>query len=86
MAKYGDFFPDNPQNLDELIDSLARRAAAAQRLMRSLTSQQRAELQALSAGILGEAGLAEEMSRLQEALRAARPDLDWGSPGRGASG
>ncbi len=29
MAKYGDFFPENPQNLEELVDSLARRAAAA---------------------------------------------------------
>ena len=32
-SKYGDFFPDNPQNLDELVDSLARRAAAAERMM-----------------------------------------------------
>ena len=83
MQKFGEFFPGNPQNLDDLVDELARRAAAAQRLMRSLTREQRAELEALSAGILGEAGLAEQMSRLQDALRAARPDLDWGSPGRG---
>ncbi|MEP7178653.1 MAG: hypothetical protein ABI775_06155, partial [Pseudonocardiales bacterium] len=32
MDQYGDFFPEQPANLDELIDSLARRAAAAQRL------------------------------------------------------
>ena len=83
MQKFGDFFPGNPQNLDDLVDELARRAAAAQRLMRSLTREQRAELEALSAGILGEAGLADQMSRLQDALRAARPDLDWGAPGRG---
>ena len=24
MQQYGDFFPEHPQNLDELIDSLAR--------------------------------------------------------------
>src|SRR5690349_18984015 len=30
MQDYGDFFPDNPQSLEELVDSLARRAAAAQ--------------------------------------------------------
>ena len=36
-------------NLDELIDSLARRAAAAQRLMDSLTPEQRAELAGLMA-------------------------------------
>ena len=37
MESYGDFFPDDPQNLEELVDSLARRAAAAERMMASLT-------------------------------------------------
>lgn len=78
MRRYGEFFPDQPQNLQELIDSLARRAAAAQRLMDSLTPEQRAELGGLMDQALGNAGLAEEMGRLQAALRAARPDLPWG--------
>ena len=79
MQQYGEFFPDNPKNLAELIDSLARRAAAAQRLMNSLTPEQRAELGQLMQQALGDAGLAEEMARLQGSLRAARPDLQWGS-------
>src|SRR6266536_1826468 len=29
MARHGEFFPENPGDIDELIDSLARRAAAA---------------------------------------------------------
>ena len=29
MEQHGEFFPENPQNVDELIDSLAARAAAA---------------------------------------------------------
>ena len=29
MDKHGEFFPENPQNVDELIDALARRQAAA---------------------------------------------------------
>ncbi len=78
MQQYGDFFPDNPRNLDELIDSLARRAAAAQRLMDSLTSDQRAELQSLMDQALGNSGLADQMARLQAGLRSARPDLRWG--------
>jgi uncharacterized protein with von Willebrand factor type A (vWA) domain len=78
MQQYGDFFPENPANLDELIDTLARRAAAAQRLMDSLTPQQRAELSDLMAQAMGEAGLAAEMDRLQQGLRSARPDLRWG--------
>jgi uncharacterized protein with von Willebrand factor type A (vWA) domain len=78
MQNYGDFFPEQPANLDELIDSLARRAAAAQRLMDSLTPEQRGELSDLMAQALGDAGLAGEMSRLQQGLRSARPDLQWG--------
>ena len=37
MAKHGDFFPENPQNIDELLDALAQRAAAAQRMLNSMT-------------------------------------------------
>ncbi len=78
MQQYGDFFPENPNNLAELVDSLARRAAAAQRLMDSLTPEQRAELGGLMQQAIGQAGLGEEMARLQSSLRAARPDLQWG--------
>jgi uncharacterized protein with von Willebrand factor type A (vWA) domain len=77
MAKYGDFFPDNPQNLEELVDSLARRAAAASRLLASLSAEQRAELADLMASALADMDLASEMSRLQAALAGRRPDLDW---------
>jgi uncharacterized protein with von Willebrand factor type A (vWA) domain len=78
MRRFGDFFPENPRNLDELIDSLARRAAAAQRLLDSLTPEQRGELEALMQQALGDSGLAEQMARLQQGLRSARPDLQWG--------
>ena len=36
MAKHGEFFPENPRNIDELLDSLAKRAAAAQRVLHRL--------------------------------------------------
>jgi len=88
MQQYGEFFPENPANLDELIDSLARRAAAAHQLMDSLTAEQRGELGNLMANALGQAGLADEMARLQQGLRSARPDLHWGGRARmdGAEG
>ena len=82
MAKHGQFFPDNPANLAELVDSLARRSAAAERLMNSLTEQQRNELGALMEQAMNQAGLAEQMARLQRSLRAARPDLQWGGSER----
>jgi uncharacterized protein with von Willebrand factor type A (vWA) domain len=77
MAEHGDFFPEQPGNLEELVDSLARRSAAAARLMNSLSAEQRAELGALMEQAMGQAGLADEMARLQAALRSARPDLGW---------
>ncbi|HSY15135.1 MAG TPA: VWA domain-containing protein [Jatrophihabitantaceae bacterium] len=77
MDAYGDFFPEHPADLAELVDSLARQAAAAQRLMNSLTPEQRAELGDLMQQALGDAGLAAEMARLQAGLRSARPDLRW---------
>ena len=47
MDKHGDFFPENPQNIDELMDALAQRAAAAQRMRNSMTQEQRDELMPL---------------------------------------
>jgi uncharacterized protein with von Willebrand factor type A (vWA) domain len=78
MQRYGDFFPENPRNLEELIDSLARRAAAASRLMASLSPEQRAELASLAQAALGDLGLEYELDRLGQALRQRRPDLPWG--------
>jgi uncharacterized protein with von Willebrand factor type A (vWA) domain len=79
MSQYGDMFPDDPQNLEELVDSLARRAAAAERMMQSLSPEQRAELSALMQTALEDMDLAREMQRLNDALRSRRPDLDWRS-------
>jgi uncharacterized protein with von Willebrand factor type A (vWA) domain len=81
MERYGEFFPDNPANLDELVDSLVRRMAAAQRLLNSLTDEQRDELAGLMAQTLEDAGLAQEMAKLAAALRDRRPDVDWDGQG-----
>jgi uncharacterized protein with von Willebrand factor type A (vWA) domain len=79
MSSYGDFFPDNPQSLEELVDALARRAAAAQRLMSSLSPEQQSELAGLMAQAMQDSGMAEQMGRLSDQLRARRPELDWQS-------
>jgi uncharacterized protein with von Willebrand factor type A (vWA) domain len=87
MAQYGDLFPDSPRNLDELVDSLVRRMAAAQRLLNSLTDAQREELAGLMEQTLEDAGLAAEMSRLAASLRSRRPDMDFdGWPGEQMTG
>jgi uncharacterized protein with von Willebrand factor type A (vWA) domain len=76
MERHGELFPDHPQNLDELVDSLISRMAAAERLLRSLSPEQREELAGLMSSALDDAGLAAEMARLADALRSRRPDLD----------
>ena len=78
MERYGDMFPDRPANLEELVDQLARRAMASQRLLSSLSAEQRDELAGLIDQALADAGLAAEMARLAGALRARRPDIDLG--------
>ena len=77
MDQHGQFFPDDPQSLDELLDQLARQAAAMQRMLDSMTPEQREELAELMAQALGDLDLASEMGRLTDNLRAMRPDLPW---------
>ena len=77
MADHGAFFPENPANLDELLDILARRAAAMSRFMASLSPEQRAQMQGLAEQLMGDMGLAFEVSRLNANLRQAMPGMGW---------
>jgi uncharacterized protein with von Willebrand factor type A (vWA) domain len=78
MAKHGEYFPENPQNIDELLDSLAQRAAAAQRMLNSMTQEQRDELEALSQQAFGSPELMASLSQLDGNLRSLRPGENWG--------
>lgn len=77
MDKHGDFFPDDPRDMDELLDSLAQRAAAAQRMMNSMTPEQRQELMELSQQAFGSPQLMEQLARMDANLQALRPGEDW---------
>ena len=77
MARHGQYFPENPQNVDELLDSLAKRSAAAQRFRNSLSEQQRAELDSLAQQAFGSPSLMNALNRLDSHLQAARPGEDW---------
>ena len=77
MERHGEFFPENPGNVDELLDSLAKRAAAAQRFRNSLNPEQRAELDALAMSAFGSPALQQALSRLDAHLQVARPGEDW---------
>ncbi len=82
MREHGEFFPENPKNVEELIDVLAARAAAAQRMLNSMTPEQRAELAELSQQAFGDPRLAYHLSTLDAQLKALRPGEDWTSSER----
>jgi uncharacterized protein with von Willebrand factor type A (vWA) domain len=77
IRKHGDFFPEHPRNVEELIDALAARAAAAQRMINSMSSQQRAELAELIQQAFGDPRLAAQLATLDAQLQALRPGEDW---------
>ncbi|MEO7006365.1 MAG: VWA domain-containing protein [Terrimesophilobacter sp.] len=82
MAKHGDYFPENPQNIDELLDTLAQRSAAAQRMLNSMSPEQREELMQLSAQAFGSPQLMQSLAQLDANLRELRPDANWGGAER----
>ncbi|SES19117.1 vWA domain-containing protein [Actinokineospora terrae] len=82
MREHGEFFPENPRTVDELVDALAARAAAAQRMMNSMSAQQRQELGELMAGAFGDPRFADQVASLDANLRALRPGEDWTSSAR----
>ncbi|MGA3353462.1 MAG: VWA domain-containing protein [Acidimicrobiales bacterium] len=77
MEQYGDLFPGNPQDLDELLEQLAQRMAAASAMLASMTSGQRAQLKALMDELLGDMDLSWQIERLAGNLRASFPGEQW---------
>lgn len=80
MQRHGDFFPDHPGTLEELLDQMARRMAALSRLLASMSPEQRAELRALSEQVMQDMDLAFEVSRLGANLSEMFPEMPWGEP------
>ncbi len=77
MQKYGDFFPGNPRNLDELLEQMAQSMAQMQSLLNSMTPEQRAQLQGLAQALLEDLDLRWQVDELSRNLQRAFPDLPW---------
>jgi uncharacterized protein with von Willebrand factor type A (vWA) domain len=80
-AAHGDLLPGDPADLDELLAELARRAQAAQRFLRSLSPQQRAQLQDLARQVFDDLDLEFQLDQLGGNLAAAfpgGPPASWG--------
>jgi uncharacterized protein with von Willebrand factor type A (vWA) domain len=77
MQQYGDFFPGNPQDLDELLEQMAQQMAAMQSMLNSMTPEQRAQLQGLANQLLEDMDLRWQVDRLSANLRNAFPGAGW---------
>ncbi|MEY2627279.1 MAG: hypothetical protein RJB08_1038 [Actinomycetota bacterium] len=77
MSEFGDFFPENPQSLDELLEIMAERMAQMQAMMNSMTPEQRAQLQQLSEQLLDDMDLQWQANRLGEHLQNMYPQAGW---------
>jgi uncharacterized protein with von Willebrand factor type A (vWA) domain len=78
MDEFSDFFPENPQNLDELLEAMARRMAAMQAMLNSMTPEQRAQMQELADQLLGDMDLQWQLDQLGGNLQQMFPDMNWG--------
>ncbi|MGZ4682634.1 MAG: hypothetical protein ACXV8G_09255 [Acidimicrobiales bacterium] len=77
MERHGDFFPGNPQNLDELLEQMAQSMAQMQQLLNSMTPEQRAQLQALAESLMEDIDLNWQVQQLAGNLQRAFPDMPW---------
>ena len=79
MENFGDFFPENPKNLDELLEIMAKRMADAQAMLNSMTPEQRDQMRQLSEKLLEDMDLRWQMSELAQKLQAMFPQQGWDS-------
>jgi uncharacterized protein with von Willebrand factor type A (vWA) domain len=77
MEQFGDFFPEDPQSLEELLQQMAQRMAAMQAMLNSMTPEQRAQLQQLSDQLLEDMDLRWQMDQLGQNLRGMFPQMQW---------
>ncbi|MGQ0615904.1 MAG: hypothetical protein ACT4PW_02765 [Acidimicrobiia bacterium] len=78
MDRFGDMFPEGPSTLDQLLEILAQRLAAMQRMLNSMTPEQRAQLQGLAEGLLADMDLRWELDQLSGHLQQLFPEMGWG--------
>ena len=79
MENFGDFFPENPQSLDELLEIMAKRMANAQAMLNSMTPEQREQMRQLSEKLLEDMDLRWQMTELAQKLQTMFPQQGWSS-------
>lgn len=77
MDEHGDFFPENPETVEELLETMAKRMAAMQAMLNSMTPEQRAQMQQLSDQLLQDMDMQWQMQQLSGNLQKMFPQMNW---------
>jgi uncharacterized protein with von Willebrand factor type A (vWA) domain len=84
-ARYDDMVPGDPETLEDLLEEMAKRMAAMNRMMASLSAEQRDQLAQLAAQAMGDAAdLQMQAGQLTQTLQGMFPDMGWGQGMPGA--
>jgi uncharacterized protein with von Willebrand factor type A (vWA) domain len=84
--RHGDLLPGDPADLDELLATMAQRAAQAAAFLRSLPPEQRRQLEDLARQVFDDVDLQFQLEQLGGNLAAAFPGGLPGPPGEGGEG
>jgi uncharacterized protein with von Willebrand factor type A (vWA) domain len=78
MDEFGDFFPENPETLDELLENMAARMAAMQQMMNSMSPAQRSQMEQLQQQMMQDMDLQWQAGQLAQNLQSMYPQAGWG--------
>jgi uncharacterized protein with von Willebrand factor type A (vWA) domain len=78
MRKWGQMFPDHPEDIEQFIQQLQRQLAELNSLLKSMSPEARDQLQSMLEGVLSNEGLQGELSRLSQLMGQLSPQ---GQPG-----
>ncbi len=73
MRQYGQMFPDDIKNLDDLVKHLQDRINQMQSLLQSMTPDQRRQLQDLAEQLMDQAGMQDDLAELADLLDQISP-------------
>ena len=79
MAKWGNYFPDHPEDLDSFLQQLRQQMAELNSLLESASPETRAQLQEIMRAALSDQGLQDQLATLSQLLSQLSP------PNRGGS-
>ena len=79
MEKWGQFFPEGIENLDDLIEHMNRQMAQMESLMNSMSPEQRRQLEEMMAALMQNEGFQWDMAQLGANLQRLSPQPWFGN-------